>query len=376
MIEQSFYEYLSDIDDLTAIVDDRIFPSTVVPQETVRPYLTFECIGGQYTDHLSKPTGFAEHVFQVDSWADSILLSNQIAEIVRLKLHGYMGTMGDDEIAYISILEERNLNEAPQSDNERWLYRRMIRYMIKHRVQIGDEYQPLPGNLIEWGADGEDGLSAYELAVQDGFVGDVGSWLDSLVGPPGATGSQGIQGETGATGATGATGSFSGSSSDSLAEGSTNLYYTTARAALKQDAPIRSLCTSDFTWSTTLTDQTWSPLTIPSTGTWYLKLVLLNSTTTSQTLTPRIVIDTAAISGATGTVVGTGGVSTTAATITTGSPTVIGIVGGAGTSTGRVFEFVIDVTTAGSIKLQIAHNNGGGGLKTCKGSYLEARKLA
>lgn len=74
---------------------------------------------------------------------------------------------------------------------------------------------------------GADGISAYQVAVNNGFVGTEAEWLDSLVGPtgptgatgeigpqgiqgiqgiPGETGPQGIQGETGATGATGATG--------------------------------------------------------------------------------------------------------------------------------------------------------------------------
>lgn len=59
------------------------------------------------------------------------------------------------------------------------------------------------------------GLSAYECALQEGFVGTEAEWLASLVGPTGATGStgptgevgpqgiQGIQGNAGATGATG-----------------------------------------------------------------------------------------------------------------------------------------------------------------------------
>lgn len=50
------------------------------------------------------------------------------------------------------------------------------------------------------GTNGNDGLSAYELAVVNGFTGTEVQWLASLEGP------QGIQGETGATGATGATG--------------------------------------------------------------------------------------------------------------------------------------------------------------------------
>lgn len=38
------------------------------------------------------------------------------------------------------------------------------------------------------GEDGDDGLSAYELAVADGFVGTEADWLESLVGPSGADG--------------------------------------------------------------------------------------------------------------------------------------------------------------------------------------------
>ena len=44
------------------------------------------------------------------------------------------------------------------------------------------------------GAPGADGLSAYEVAVANGFVGDEAAWLASLVGPTGATGATGAQG--------------------------------------------------------------------------------------------------------------------------------------------------------------------------------------
>lgn len=56
------------------------------------------------------------------------------------------------------------------------------------------------------GGGGADGLSAYEVAVADGFVGTEIQWLASLVGAVGPTGPQGIQGATGPTGGTGAQG--------------------------------------------------------------------------------------------------------------------------------------------------------------------------
>lgn len=47
---------------------------------------------------------------------------------------------------------------------------------------------------------GEDGKSAYELAVEAGYNGTMEEWLQSLVGPPGPEGKQGSPGETGAAG--------------------------------------------------------------------------------------------------------------------------------------------------------------------------------
>lgn len=58
------------------------------------------------------------------------------------------------------------------------------------------------GNVQEWleslkGDPGEDGKNAYELAVEAGFTGTSAEWLDSLVGP------QGPEGPSGASGASG-----------------------------------------------------------------------------------------------------------------------------------------------------------------------------
>ena len=50
------------------------------------------------------------------------------------------------------------------------------------------------------GAPGEDGKSAYELAVQGGFSGTEAEWLESLVGPKGDKGDQGNKGDTGSRG--------------------------------------------------------------------------------------------------------------------------------------------------------------------------------
>ena len=56
------------------------------------------------------------------------------------------------------------------------------------------------------GLDGQNGASAYQVAVNNGFEGSETQWLESLQGLQGLQGEQGIQGVKGDTGATGATG--------------------------------------------------------------------------------------------------------------------------------------------------------------------------
>ncbi|WP_449471633.1 hypothetical protein [Sphingobium chungangianum] len=56
------------------------------------------------------------------------------------------------------------------------------------------------------GQNGSDGQSAYDIAVENGFVGTEAVWLASLKGETGEQGPQGTQGQTGQPGAQGPTG--------------------------------------------------------------------------------------------------------------------------------------------------------------------------
>src|SRR5690625_2376242 len=60
--------------------------------------------------------------------------------------------------------------------------------------------------FVSGGGAGADGKSAYEIAVEQGFEGDVNEWLESLKGERGEQGLQGPQGEQGPAGEDGAQG--------------------------------------------------------------------------------------------------------------------------------------------------------------------------
>lgn len=54
---------------------------------------------------------------------------------------------------------------------------------------LGIATPPYKLQLVSTGLRGQSGLSAYQVAVNSGFVGSEAAWLASLVGPPGPPGS-------------------------------------------------------------------------------------------------------------------------------------------------------------------------------------------
>ena len=68
-----------------------------------------------------------------------------------------------------------------------------------------DLYTQLLKKLSEMqtGANGKDGRSAYEIAIENGFVGTVAEWLESLKGRDGIDGKDGLPGKDGKNGADG-----------------------------------------------------------------------------------------------------------------------------------------------------------------------------
>ena len=75
------------------------------------------------------------------------------------------------------------------------------------KIKIGDNSLNLKvGNALENIDRGPRGYSAYEVAVQEGFVGTEEEWLASLVGPEGPRGKDGERGLEGPRGKEGPAG--------------------------------------------------------------------------------------------------------------------------------------------------------------------------
>ena len=95
-----------------------------------------------------------------------------------------------------------------------------------------DLYTQLLKKLSEMqtGANGKDGRSAYEIAIENGFVGTAAEWLESLKGMNGVDGKDGLPGKDGKDGADGLPGK------DGVSPDLTNYPDTDAVKVLIQDA--------------------------------------------------------------------------------------------------------------------------------------------
>ena len=107
---------------------------------------------------------------------------------------------------------------------------------------VEDSATPIPPTLdlytqllkklseMQTGANGKDGRSAYEIAIENGFVGTAAEWLESLKGMNGVDGKDGLPGKDGKDGADGLPGK------DGVSPDLTNYPDTDAVKALVQDA--------------------------------------------------------------------------------------------------------------------------------------------
>jgi hypothetical protein len=117
-------------------------------------------------------------VFGYDSESDTTIRATTVPVTIHVRPSGFDG---------------ESCNVPPTPD----LYAQLLAE-IKKAISEG-------GNGIN-GKDGENGLSAYELAVQNGFTGTLIEWLNSLKGADGKDGVDGEDGKDGINGKDGADG--------------------------------------------------------------------------------------------------------------------------------------------------------------------------
>lgn len=117
-------------------------------------------------------------VFGYDSESDTTIRATTVPVTLHVRPSGFDG---------------ESCNVPPTPD----LYAQLLAEMKKLLSEVQN------GSNVTNGKDGENGLSAYELAVRNGFTGTLTEWLESLKGADGKDGTNGVDGKDGADGVNG-----------------------------------------------------------------------------------------------------------------------------------------------------------------------------
>lgn len=120
-------------------------------------------------------------VFGYDSESDTTIRATTVPVTLHVRPSGFDG---------------ESCNVPPTPD----LYAQLLAEMKKLLSEVQSDSNGTNGK------DGENGLSAYELAVQEGFIGSLAEWLESLKGNDGKDGVDGINGQDGINGKDGING--------------------------------------------------------------------------------------------------------------------------------------------------------------------------
>ena len=124
-----------------------------------------------------------DNIYECDiPW--EILVHDNVGKPIRVGICG----LYENEIVYPTIytdvgklLQGTRVSEDPPVDYTPTPTEQAIT-AAKNAVDIANSVREDADNGVFNGKDGEDGKSAYEVAVQNGFVGTEQEWLDSLVG--------------------------------------------------------------------------------------------------------------------------------------------------------------------------------------------------
>lgn len=90
LIETALFAYLSE---LAGLVGARVYPLKL-PQKPTLPAITYQRISGPHVHSHSGISGLARPRYQFTCWAEKYADAKATAEILRLALDGYKGTMG------------------------------------------------------------------------------------------------------------------------------------------------------------------------------------------------------------------------------------------------------------------------------------------
>lgn len=110
LLESDLTEFILEDTDISAMIDDRIYP-IVLPQSPDVPALTYFRVSGARFTTMEGPNELMNPKFQINSWAETYSEAKTLANLVMERLHGYRGAFNAEEVLGIFLNNEEDLIE-------------------------------------------------------------------------------------------------------------------------------------------------------------------------------------------------------------------------------------------------------------------------
>jgi len=127
-IEEALYAHVTGDASIAALISDRFYPLRA-PQGAALPYAVYQRISTPRIRSQSGPSGLARPRFQVTCYASSYSQSRQLANLMRISLDGFRGTMGGGVSVGAVFLE----NEMDTYEDETGAFGTPMDFIIWHQ---------------------------------------------------------------------------------------------------------------------------------------------------------------------------------------------------------------------------------------------------
>ena len=109
-VEEALYSILSNDTEVAALVSARIYPN-LLPESATLPALTYQELTGPRQHTMDGPVGTVRFRFQINCWASTYAVADELSTEVRKALDDYSGTVESQYIHFVEMLDEADAME-------------------------------------------------------------------------------------------------------------------------------------------------------------------------------------------------------------------------------------------------------------------------
>lgn len=127
----AFFQRLKGSTNVTDLVGERIRPDTLKQKETL-PAVRYELISSESWQHLGGASGEARSRIQIDSYADTRLMANELAAAVKNLFDGFRGVIASIEVFDCYMDNKYDRVDPPPHGGDTFRKRRTLDFIVTH----------------------------------------------------------------------------------------------------------------------------------------------------------------------------------------------------------------------------------------------------